>query len=93
MNYQTSNNQHKVKELMTQDEVNGLLYKQFQDLSEHFLNSVLQDHLNIFHRLLHDDLSISDLIQSMDKYGVDLEKRYYDLLSSLPDDEIEDDVC
>lgn len=75
------------REYYTKNEVNQMLYKQFKDLSEHFLSVTVQDHLNIYHKFLNDNLTVDDLCDSVKKYGVDLEKRYEDLLGTLEEHE------
>lgn len=72
-------------------EVENMLYKQFKDLSEMFQASVKQDHLNILHRLVNEDLTYDDVVLSMNKYGVDLETEYFNLLGTLEDAEKEDE--
>lgn len=72
--------------LYSQNELDTTLYKQFQDLSKSFLEAVVQDNINLYHKFLHDQLTTDDFIDCCAKYGVDLEERYNGLLKTLEED-------
>ena len=69
--------------LYSQNELDTMLYKQFQDLSKSFLEAVVQDNINLYHKFLHDQLTTDDFIDCVNKYGVDLDDRYNGLLKTL----------
>lgn len=94
MTYQTSKDQCNTKndtiKLYSQNDLDRMLYKQFQDLSKSFLEAVVQDNINLYHKFLHDQLTTDDFIDCCAKYGVDLEEHYNGLLKTLEED-IEDE--
>ncbi len=73
--------------LYSQNELDTMLYKQFQDLSKSFLEAVVQDNINLYHKFLHDQLTTDDFIDCVNKYGVNLEDRYQSLLKIIQDNE------
>lgn len=73
--------------LYSQNELDTMLYKQFQDLSKSFLEAVVQDNINLYHKFLHDQLTTDDFIDCCAKYGVNLEDRYQSLLKIIQDNE------
>jgi hypothetical protein len=72
---------------MTNDQTYFL--KKLQEINQEYLKETEMILVSLYHRLLHDNLALDDLIDIGNRFNLDIEDTYHTMIGSVEEDDSE----